>query len=124
MERLIDHLPPEDIVIPAQVLGELTVVLLRRGARTRNEARSIVLRWREIAGLVPETNLATIGSALDLSTAHDLQFWASIILCAAAEGNCSLLLSEDMQDGFVHRGVTVANPFAESQHPLLISALA
>jgi hypothetical protein len=34
-----------------------------------------------------------------------------------------LLLSEDMQDGFVYRGVTVANPFAERIHPLLASLM-
>jgi hypothetical protein len=28
-----------------------------------------------------------------------------------------------MQDGFVYRGVTVANPFAETLHPLLASLL-
>ncbi len=34
-----------------------------------------------------------------------------------------MLLSEDMQDGFVYRGVTVANPFAAALHPLLASVL-
>jgi hypothetical protein len=30
-----------------------------------------------------------------------------------------LALSEDMQDGFSWRGVTVVNPFASKRHPLL-----
>lgn len=34
-----------------------------------------------------------------------------------------MLLSEDMQHGFVHRGVTVIDPFAEPAHPLLADAL-
>ena len=34
-----------------------------------------------------------------------------------------LLLSEDLQDGFTWRGVTVANPFAAQQHPLWASLL-
>jgi hypothetical protein len=33
-------------------------------------------------------------------------------LAVAAKGSCRLLLSEDLQDGFSWRGVTVANPFA------------
>jgi hypothetical protein len=33
-----------------------------------------------------------------------------------------LLLSEDMKDGFIWHGVTVANPFARSKH-LLLKAL-
>ncbi|WP_205963481.1 PIN domain-containing protein [Roseicella aquatilis] len=31
---------------------------------------------------------------------------------SAAEAECRLLLSEDIQDGFTWRGVTVRNPFA------------
>jgi len=32
---------------------------------------------------------------------------------------CGLLLSEDMQDGFVHRGATVVNPLLDTPHPKL-----
>ena len=35
-----------------------------------------------------------------------------MILNAAADAGCALLLSEDMRPGFAWRGVTVANPFA------------
>jgi predicted nucleic acid-binding protein len=35
------------------------------------------------------------------------------------EADCRLLLSEDMQDGFIWHGVTIANPFAHPRHPLL-----
>jgi predicted nucleic acid-binding protein len=34
------------------------------------------------------------------------------MLAAAAQADCRLLLSEDMQDGFTWRSVTVRNPFA------------
>jgi len=37
----------------------------------------------------------------------------------AAENRCRLLLSEDFQNGFTWRGVTVVNPFATQQSPLL-----
>jgi len=45
--------------------------------------------------------------------------WDALILSVAAENRCRLLLSEDLQDGFTWRGVTVANPFAMPLHPLL-----
>jgi predicted nucleic acid-binding protein len=35
-----------------------------------------------------------------------------------------LLLSEDLQDGFTWRGVTVANPFGAAKRPLLAAMLA
>jgi predicted nucleic acid-binding protein len=34
-----------------------------------------------------------------------------LILAAAVEARCDLLLTEDLQDGFAWRGVVVSNPF-------------
>jgi len=45
------------------------------------------------------------------------------MISVASETGCRLLLSEDLQDGFTWRGVTIANPFAAQQHPLLGSLL-
>jgi predicted nucleic acid-binding protein len=62
-------------------------------------------------------------AAADLAVNHQLGIWDAVILCAAAEAGCRLLLSEDMQDGFIWQGVTVTNPFAASRHPLLEAML-
>jgi predicted nucleic acid-binding protein len=51
------------------------------------------------------------------------QFWDAMILSAAADAGCTLLLSEDMQNGFVARGVTVVNPLADAPHPRLAGLL-
>jgi len=45
------------------------------------------------------------------------------MMSVAAEAGCRLLLSEDLQDGFTWRGVTVVNPFAAERHPLLAALL-
>jgi predicted nucleic acid-binding protein len=54
---------------------------------------------------------------------HSLSFWDAVILSAAAGAECHLLLSPDMQDGFVWQGVTIVNPFAHTRHPLLQAIL-
>jgi len=61
---------------------------------------------------------------MDLAAEHGLSIWDSVILAASAEAGCRLLLSEDLQDGFTWRGVTVTNPFSANVHPLLKAALA
>lgn len=43
-------------------------------------------------------------------------------LVVPAQG-ADLLLSEDLQDGFAWRGVTIVNPFADVPHPLLTALL-
>jgi predicted nucleic acid-binding protein len=59
-------------------------------------------------------------AAMDLAADHDLSIWDAVILAASTDVGCRLVLSEDLQDGFAWRGLTVANPFAGKAHPLLM----
>lgn len=110
------------IVVPVQALGELFVVLRRSGVPA-DEARRTVLEYTENLS-IPATSQATMTDALDLVLDHRMQLWDALILSAAADAGCTMLLSEDMQDGFVARGVTVVNPLAEKLHPKLAALLA
>lgn len=112
----------KDVVIPAQVLAELFRVLVGKLKLARADARQKLARWESFA-LVTPTMSTTVESALDLATEHRLQVFDAIILASAAEAGCRLLLSEDMQDGFVWRGVTVVNPFAATPHPMLVDLM-
>jgi predicted nucleic acid-binding protein len=118
---LVDKLPQRAVVLPVQVLGELFQVLVRKAGRSPKDARSAILGWRNAFALM-ETSPATLLAAADLAV-NQFSIWDAIILCAAAEADCRLLLSEDMQDGFVWKGITVVNPFAKSKHPLLEALL-
>jgi predicted nucleic acid-binding protein len=120
--ELIDVLPDGSTFIPVQVLGELFNVLVRKAGRSTAKARTSILSWRDTFPLI-ETSGGVLFSALDLAHAHQLGLWDSVILSASADAGCQLLLSEDMQDGFTWRGVTVANPFAKVRHPLLSALL-
>ncbi len=109
------------LVAPAQTLGELFVVLRRSGASS-GEARAILVEFAEaFATSASETRTAL--AAADLVVDHQLQFWDALIVTSAAEAGCSLLLSEDMQDGFVARGLTLVNPLADTLHPKLKALL-
>ncbi|HKT15697.1 MAG TPA: PIN domain-containing protein [Allosphingosinicella sp.] len=105
------------LIAPAQTLGELFVVLRRSGA-SAEEAREVLLEFAEAFGTsASETRTAL--SATDLVVDHKLQFWDALIVAAAADAGCMLLLSEDMQHGFVTRGLTIVNPLAGGMHPKL-----
>lgn len=120
--ELLDGLPPASVVLPVQTLGELFQVLVRKAGRSRPSARAAILSWRDAFSLF-ETSAATMLAAADLAVTHQLGIWDAVILSAAAEAGCTLLLSEDMQDGFIWRGVTIANPFARTKHPSLKALL-
>jgi len=119
---LVARLPQEATVIPVQVLGELFNVLVRKAGKPRAEAREALLSWRDTFPVV-ETSPEVMLSALDLASDHQLGIWDAVILSAASQAGCRLLLSEDMQEGFTWGGVTVVNPFASPQHPLLNASL-
>jgi predicted nucleic acid-binding protein len=57
-------------------------------------------------------------AAVDLAAEHRISIWDAVILGCAAEASCRVLFSEDMQHGFIWRGLTVINPFSE-RDPLL-----
>jgi predicted nucleic acid-binding protein len=116
--ELLEGLPQPSVVLPVQTLGELFQVLVRKFGRSRASARSTLITWSDTFA-VAETSPAAVLAAADLAVNHELAIWDAVILSVAAEADCRLLLSEDMQNGFIWQGVTIANPFAHSRHPLL-----
>ena len=119
---LVERLPPGVTVLPAQTLGELFNVLVRKAGRPAASARTAILNWRDAFPVV-DTSASVLARAADVATDHRLSIWDAVILSAAADAECRLLLSEDLQEGFTWSGVTVTNPFATPRHELLEALL-
>jgi predicted nucleic acid-binding protein len=115
---LISKLQRESTFIPVQVLGELFRVLVSKSPVTPKSAQARIAAWQASFPLI-ETSPAVLSSAIELAVQHRLRIWDAIIFSGAEEAQCRLLLSEDLQDGFTWRGVTVVNPFAAKKHELL-----
>jgi predicted nucleic acid-binding protein len=122
-QRLVSNVDLAAIAISAQSLGELFNVLRRRGERSPERASFAVERWATGADVIA-TDTTLMRTAIDLASRHCLAIWDAVVLAAAAEARCDLLLSEDMQHGFVWRGVEVVNPFLADPHPMLAGLLA
>lgn len=120
--QLVAQLPVASVVLPAQTLGELTRVLTGKARRSPAVAREAVLGWAD-SFEVADSSWTAFQAALDLVVDHQLPMWDALILAVAAENRCRLLLSEDFQDGFTWRGVTVVYPFALQRSPLLTGLL-
>jgi predicted nucleic acid-binding protein len=120
--QLIQRLPVGAIVLPVQALGELFNVLVLKTKRAATDARAAILSWRDAYAVV-DTSSAVMLNATDLAADHNLRIWDAVVLSASADAGCRLLLSEDLQEGFTWRGVTVTNPFADTRHVLLRALL-
>ena len=121
--QLVAQLPVASVVLPAQTLGELTRVLTGKARRSPSAAREAVLGWAD-SFEVADSSWTAFQAALDLVVDYQLPMWDGLILAVAAESRCRLLLSEDLQNGFTWRGVTVVDPFAVQRSPLLTGLLA
>jgi predicted nucleic acid-binding protein len=115
---IIAAVPASSFVVPAQVLGEMFNVLTRKIRRDPSTAAQAVRTWQEMFTVIPTTD-TVVSRGLDVATAHGLAIWDAIILAAASEAGCGVLLSEDMHEGFTWGGVTIVNPFASPRHKLL-----
>lgn len=120
--RLIEQLPAERVLLPAQTLGELFRVLTRKAKRGAGHIREAIMAWAD-SFEVADSSWSAFQAAMDLSMDHRLQIWDALIMAVTAENRCRLLVSEDLQNGFTWRGVTVVNPFAAPSSPLLDNIL-
>lgn len=116
--RLIEQLPAELVLLPVQALGELFQLLKQEAGRNATDARAAVLSWAD-SFEAADSSWSALQAALDLCADHQMQIWDALIMAVAAENRCRLLVSGDLQDGFVWRGVTVVNPFLKPLPPLL-----
>ena len=119
---LISQLSVDQVLLSAQTLGELYRVLTGKAKRNAAATREAILGWTD-SFEVADSSWTAFQSAFDLAVDHDLQIWDALILSVAAENRCRMLLSEDLHDGFTWRGVTVLNPFATRESPLLANLL-
>ena len=108
--RLLELLPVNDILLPAQTIGELYRVLNGKALRDPGKSREAILSWADTY-YVADSSWSAFQSAMDLAVDHRLQIWDALIMAIAAEHNCRILLSEDLQHGFTWRGLSVVNPY-------------
>ena len=95
--------------ISLQVLQEFYVASTRKLKLPTDEAASQVRRlglWRVHRPLVND-----ILAAIELHQRHSLSFWDALILRSAQASQCSVLWSEDLQNGQRWGNLEVRNPF-------------
>jgi predicted nucleic acid-binding protein len=101
----------QNIALSTQVLGEFFHVLTKKGLQKKEDARLITVDL--IANFsVFEVLLSSVTKAMDISIRDGYSYWDSLVLAVALENNCSILYSEDMQDGqFIEGKLRLQNPF-------------
>ena len=99
----------ESFVVSTQVLVEFYATSVRRRLLGPAQALDLVRFWGG-NDTVPHTpDLVTRG--IELHRAHSLSIWDGLIVQAALDAQCEVLLSEDLQHGRRFGSLEVVNPF-------------
>ena len=96
-------------VLSIQVLQEYFAVATRKLGVPAELARRKIELLSSLDIVRPD--VADVLAAIDLTRLRSISFWDALIVRAAENAGCTVLLSEDLQDGEVISGVRVRNPF-------------
>jgi predicted nucleic acid-binding protein len=109
LELVAEHRRAGTGVVSLQVLQEYFVTVTRKlGVDARIVRRKVEL-LAEFDVAAPD--VADILAAIDLHRLHGFSFWDALVLRAAKQSGCGVLLSEDFQESREFEGVRVVNPF-------------
>jgi predicted nucleic acid-binding protein len=102
-----------------QVLREFYVTVTRKlakqlDARDARDAVVALLAWKPAMD-----SDRTLSIAWDVEDRCAISWWDALIVAAALEQSCSILLTEDLQDGQNFDGVRVVDPFTHAPEDVL-----
>ncbi|HEU4382147.1 MAG TPA: PIN domain-containing protein [Anaeromyxobacteraceae bacterium] len=109
IELVAEHRRAGTGVLSLQVLQEYFVTATRELRLDAAVARRKVELLAELDVAVPD--LTDVLAAIDLHRLHGFSFWDALVVRAAKQSGCTVLLSEDFQDRRAIDGIRVVNPF-------------
>lgn len=101
----------QEVYISAQVLSEFISVCLSKNLLSIAEITPLIDKFLS-ALRFSSIEESTIKKALQIKQDYNFSYWDSLVIASALENNCSILYTEDMQDGqIINDSVTIINPF-------------
>jgi predicted nucleic acid-binding protein len=109
LELVAEHRRAGTGAVSLQVLQEYFVTVTRKLHVDAVIARRKVELFAEFDVAIPD--VADVLAAIDLHRLHGFSFWDALIVQAAKQAGCTVLLSEDLQHSQAIEGVRIINPF-------------
>jgi predicted nucleic acid-binding protein len=102
-------------VISVQGLNEFANIARRKLGMNWQEVRDALAAIRTLCPTVLALDIDMHMDAIRIAARYGYAIFDALILAAALRARCTILWSEDMQDGAViERRLRIANPFSES----------
>lgn len=101
----------QNTFVSTQVLKEVANVLTKKFAFDWANVK-IVLQEISTNNQLLINDVSSVLMACDIAHRYKFSFYDSLIIAAALKSNCSILYSEDMQDGqIIEQSLTIKKPF-------------
>ena len=107
---IVDKAPDVDCWLTLQSLSEFYAVATRKRLMSTADAAAQVNDWLSFFPLIA-ASASAVRAALTETVAGRASYWDALLIATAAEAGCTLILTEDLQDGAVLGGVEIRNPF-------------
>jgi predicted nucleic acid-binding protein len=110
--KAVALLERDDCALSVQVLQEFYVQATRASRTDRvshDIAVGLIETWMRFP--IQETTLKLLANAFQIKASHQLSYWDSAIVAAAAALGCREIYSEDMGHARKIEGMTIVNPF-------------
>ena len=100
-----------ELVVSTQVINECVNVCLRKLNFTRQKAYYFADQIMSATNVVA-VNEETVRKSAEIAINHQISNWDALIIASALLSDCSILYSEDMQQGQVFDNqLSIINPF-------------
>lgn len=96
--------------LSTQSLQEFYNVLTKKLGYSKPNVKLLVENLSELFP-VEEIKIQSIIKAIDISIRTQFSFWDSLVMAMAIETGCSVLYSEDLNNGQIVEGIEIVNPF-------------
>ena len=98
--------------VSVQVLIEFAAVVRRKTKMPWDEVRFAIENIKALCPNPLPVTLDTHGEALAIAEGYGYKIYDALIVASALEARCTILYSEDMQDGqVIDETLTIRNPF-------------
>jgi predicted nucleic acid-binding protein len=95
----------------SQSLSEFTNVCLKRWKFPKSRVAEIIKTYLQQCTYIPVSELVILLS-FEIMTKYNFQLFDSMIVASALETGCSILYTEDMNDGqLIEKQLKIVNPF-------------
>jgi predicted nucleic acid-binding protein len=98
-------------VTSMQALNEFTNVARRKLGMTWSEVREALAAIRTLCRSILPMDLETHADAVRIAERHGYAIFDALMIAAALRAGCTILYSEDMQDGMRVDALRIVNPF-------------